>query len=135
MPRHFTDSSIQGGAARARASNILGTVQTCSHRPPRRCAGIFGTGPVVANDVNPNQPRWLQVTGTQEGGIFGAPVQATTTTTSHPGRGTKSSVEGGIFAAPEVKAPDSARKHVTQSSVEGGARCDCPVPHGRDARL
>lgn len=59
--------------------------------------------------VAEEQPRWLQVTGTQGGGIFGAPIEGTVT--SHPGRGTKSSIEGGIFGAGAYA--NDAPTHVT----------------------
>lgn len=83
MPRRVTDSSIEGG--------------------------IFG-GPSAAEvKMNEAQPAWLKVTGTESGGIFGAPVNAAVT--SHPGRGTKSSIEGGIFGGESAyQAPPA---HVT----------------------
>ena len=57
-------------------------------------------------------------------GIFGAPVAPPPDTRTAV---TKSGIEGGIFGAPEMKRPTSSGgRHVTDSSVEGGAPSLCP---------
>lgn len=50
-------------------------------------------------------------------GIFGAPVEQATPVRSAI---TGSGISGGIFAEPEIKQPNSARKNVNNSSVDGG---------------
>ena len=114
MTRFVTDSSIEGGALDPPHS--LAALRRCHSMHPcgaltepthvAVCIGIFGSTPAAAQEA-PTQPKYREVTGTQGGGIFGAPIEQAIT--SHPGRSTQSSLDGGIFGGSGAYAQEVVR--------------------------